>query len=155
MPRTWLAESTTVEGTTATPQPAAANAMEVCGVPLSRTTRGRMRATRHAVSNQSRFQRTFTFLRIRKYSPFCANGLMTFWGLPSGTCAIACLSPAIRRQMADLSMAGYLFFPKDESGYDLAASHPAVHGWLDRIAALPGWRAPYDLLPGKRLHRYA
>jgi glutathione S-transferase len=49
----------------------------------------------------------------------------------------------------------YLFFPKDESGYDLAASHPAVQRWLDRIAALPGWRAPYELLPGKHLRRYA
>jgi glutathione S-transferase len=60
-----------------------------------------------------------------------------------------------RPTVADLSMAGYLFFPKDESGYDLAVSHPAVHSWLDRIAALPGWRAPYDVLPGKRLRRYA
>ena len=56
--------------------------------------------------------------------------------------------------IADLSMTGYLVFPPSESGYDLAASHPAVHAWLQRIAALPGWRAPYDLLPGKRLHRY-
>jgi glutathione S-transferase len=60
-----------------------------------------------------------------------------------------------RPAVADLSMVGYLFFPKDESGYDLAASHPAVQRWLDRIAALPGWRAPYDLLPGKHLRRYA
>ena len=56
--------------------------------------------------------------------------------------------------VADLSMSGYLVFPKHESGYDLTASHPAVDGWLQRIAALPGWRAPYDLLPGKRLHCY-
>lgn len=56
--------------------------------------------------------------------------------------------------VADLSMTGYLVFPKHESGYDLAASHPAVDAWLQRIAALPGWRAPYDLLPGKRLHCY-
>jgi glutathione S-transferase len=60
-----------------------------------------------------------------------------------------------RPAVADLSMVGYLFFPKDESGYDLAASHPAVQRWLDRIAALPGWRAPYDMLPGKHLRRYA
>jgi glutathione S-transferase len=60
-----------------------------------------------------------------------------------------------RPTVADLSMVGYLFFPKDESGYDLAASHPAVQRWLDRIAALPGWRAPYDMLPGKHLRRYA
>jgi len=60
-----------------------------------------------------------------------------------------------RPTVADLSMIGYLYFPKDESGYNLAASHPAVRRWLDRVAALPGWVAPYDLLPGKRLQRYA
>src|SRR5437879_4482507 len=43
---------------------------------------------------------------------------------------------------------------KSSFGYDLAASHPAVHAWLGRVAALPGWRAPYDLLPGKRLRSY-
>ncbi len=56
--------------------------------------------------------------------------------------------------IADVSMIGYLTFPKEEAGYDLAASHPAIHAWAGRIAALPGWRAPYDLLPGKRLSSY-
>ncbi len=56
--------------------------------------------------------------------------------------------------VADLSMTGYLVFPKEESGYDLPASHPAITGWLGRIAALPGWKAPYDLLPGKRMRFY-
>ena len=53
--------------------------------------------------------------------------------------------------VADLSMTGYLVFPKHEAGYDLATSHPAVSAWLARIAALPGWQAPYDLLPGQRM----
>ncbi len=56
--------------------------------------------------------------------------------------------------VADISMIGYLCFPPEESGYDLAASHPALGAWIGRMAALPDWRAPYDLLPGKRLHRY-
>lgn len=56
--------------------------------------------------------------------------------------------------VADLSMCGYLSFPTPESGYDLAATHPAVHAWLQRIAALPGWQPPYALLPGKRLRCY-
>ena len=59
-----------------------------------------------------------------------------------------------RPTVADLSMTGYLVFPKEESGYDLAASHPAISAWLQRVAALPGWTAPYDLLPGQRLRRY-
>jgi glutathione S-transferase len=57
--------------------------------------------------------------------------------------------------VADLSMVGYLSFPRKETGYDLAASHPAVHAWVSRVAGLPGWRSPYDLLPGKRLIHYA
>lgn len=56
--------------------------------------------------------------------------------------------------VADLSMCGYLSFPKEESGYDLAADYPAIQTWLGRIAALPGWQAPYNLLPGQRLRRY-
>jgi hypothetical protein len=40
-------------------------------------------------------------------------------------------------------MTGYLVFPKEESGYDLAVRHPAINAWLQRIAALPGWQAPY------------
>lgn len=56
--------------------------------------------------------------------------------------------------VADISMTGYLCFPPDESGYDLAADYPAVSAWIGRIAALPGWKAPYDLLPGDRLPRY-
>ena len=59
-----------------------------------------------------------------------------------------------RATIADLSMTGYLCFPAHESGYDLAATHPSVTAWLKRIAALPGWRAPYDLLPGQRLRCY-
>jgi glutathione S-transferase len=55
--------------------------------------------------------------------------------------------------VADLSMCGYLFFPTDETSYDLSASHPAVWAWLRRLSELPGWRGPYDLLPGPRFPR--
>jgi glutathione S-transferase len=57
--------------------------------------------------------------------------------------------------VADFSMMAYLHYPSDEHGYDFAASHPSVHRWLQRIAALPGWKSAYDLLPGKRLTHYA
>ena len=55
-----------------------------------------------------------------------------------------------RPTIADISLMAYLSFPKREAGYDLAVSHPAVNSWLLRMAQLPGWRAPYDLLPAKR-----
>ena len=60
-----------------------------------------------------------------------------------------------RPTVADLSMTAYLSYPSDETGYDLAVSHPAVSAWLGRVASLPGWRSAYDLLPGKRLTHYA
>ena len=56
--------------------------------------------------------------------------------------------------IADLSLCAYLSFPADETGYDLPSTHPNTAAWLERIAALPGWKAPYDLLPGQRLPRY-
>ncbi len=51
-------------------------------------------------------------------------------------------------------MMAYLSFPRNEAGYDFAVSHPQVAAWLGRMAALPGWKAPYDLLPGQRLRCY-
>lgn len=52
--------------------------------------------------------------------------------------------------IADFSLCAYLYYPVEESGYDVRAQHPSIAGWLDRIRALPGWRAPYDCLPGER-----
>lgn len=51
-------------------------------------------------------------------------------------------------------MMAYLSFPEHEAGYDLAVSRPAIAAWLARMDRLPGWKAPYDLLPGQRLHCY-
>jgi glutathione S-transferase len=53
--------------------------------------------------------------------------------------------------IADLSMCGYLFYPAEESGYDLPASHPAMARWRERLRSLPGWAEPYSLLPGQRI----
>ncbi len=53
--------------------------------------------------------------------------------------------------IADLSMTGYLFYPKEEHGYDFAVSHPNIAAWIDRIRAMPGWKDPYEALPGKRM----
>lgn len=48
---------------------------------------------------------------------------------------------------ADLACCGYLYYP-EPFGFERSA-YPAIDAWLDRIAALPGWRAPYDLMPGR------
>ena len=48
--------------------------------------------------------------------------------------------------IADLSCCSYLYYP-EPFDFD-RAEWPATARWLDRIAALPGWRHPYDLMPG-------
>ena len=54
-----------------------------------------------------------------------------------------------RPTIADLSMAGYVFYP-EETGLDFAA-YPALLAWRERIRALPGWVHPYTLMPGHPL----
>jgi glutathione S-transferase len=56
-----------------------------------------------------------------------------------------------RPTIADFSLAGYMFFPTEETGYDWAKSHPNIHAWTQRLKALPGWKDPYELLPGQRI----
>ena len=54
--------------------------------------------------------------------------------------------------IADMSLCGYLYFPPDESGYDIAGRYPAIVRWLDRLkSALPGWKPPYEMLPGAQV----
>ena len=49
--------------------------------------------------------------------------------------------------IVDFSMAGYVFYPAAETGFDLAAEYPAIDAWRRRVAALPGWKPPYELMP--------
>ena len=50
-----------------------------------------------------------------------------------------------RPTIADLGMCGYLYYPEP---YGFArADWPGIDAWLDRIATLPGWAHPYDLMP--------
>jgi glutathione S-transferase len=51
---------------------------------------------------------------------------------------------ADRPTLADISMVGYLYFT-EETGIDRAA-FPNINAWAGRIAALPGWAHPYDLM---------
>jgi glutathione S-transferase len=54
-----------------------------------------------------------------------------------------------RITIADLSMIGYMYFA-DEIALNWA-DYPHVKVWTERIAALPGWKHPYDLMPGHPL----
>jgi glutathione S-transferase len=50
--------------------------------------------------------------------------------------------------IADLSLCAYLYYPAEEFGFDIAAQHKNIATWLDRIKTLPGWKHPYELMPG-------
>ncbi|WP_324753582.1 glutathione S-transferase [Roseovarius sp. Pro17] len=52
---------------------------------------------------------------------------------------------------ADFSCCGYLFYP-EPFGFE-RAEWPAIDLWLSRIEALPGWKHPYDLMPGSPADR--
>jgi len=53
--------------------------------------------------------------------------------------------------IADFSLVGYLYYPTEEFGFDIAAEHKNIAVWLGRMKALPGWAHPYDLMPGHPL----
>ncbi|MGR3698759.1 MAG: glutathione S-transferase family protein [Roseovarius sp.] len=52
---------------------------------------------------------------------------------------------------ADLSCCGYLFYP-EPFGFD-RAEWPNIDRWLSNISAAPGWKHPYDLMPGSPADR--
>jgi glutathione S-transferase len=58
-----------------------------------------------------------------------------------------------RPTIADLSLVAYMYYPAEEFGFDIAAEHEHIAAWLERIKALPGWKHPYELMPGHPLKR--
>jgi len=57
-----------------------------------------------------------------------------------------------RPTIVDFSLAGYLYYPTEETGFDLAVAFPAIDEWRGRLAALRGWQPPYEMMPvGKSL----
>lgn len=52
---------------------------------------------------------------------------------------------------ADLSCCGYLYYP-EPFGF-VRADWPNIDRWLDRLADTPGWKHPYDLMPGSPADR--
>jgi glutathione S-transferase len=53
-----------------------------------------------------------------------------------------------RPTIADLSLCAYLYYPAEEFGFDIAGTHKNIAAWLKRLTALPGWKHPYELMPG-------
>jgi len=52
---------------------------------------------------------------------------------------------------ADLSCCGYLYYP-EPFGFS-RADWPNIDAWLTRLSETPGWKAPYDLMPGSPADR--
>ncbi|MAU53465.1 MAG: glutathione S-transferase [Roseovarius sp.] len=52
---------------------------------------------------------------------------------------------------ADLSCCGYLFYP-EPFGFD-RKDWPNIDRWLSNIETTPGWKHPYDLMPGSPADR--
>ncbi len=52
-----------------------------------------------------------------------------------------------RSTIVDFSLAGYLYYPPEETGFDLAAAYPATDARRGQLAALPGWKPPYEMMP--------
>lgn len=101
-----------------------------------------------------RFNRAFTPAPDAAVLAFLRRRLDDFLGILDEHLQDRSFVIGDRPTIADISLMAYLSFPENETGYDLADTHPAVRRWLLRMALLPGWKPPYDLLPGKRLTCY-
>ena len=53
--------------------------------------------------------------------------------------------------VADISCCGYLYYP-EPFGFD-RVDWPHIDAWLTRIEQMPGWKHPYDLMPGSPADR--
>jgi glutathione S-transferase len=102
-----------------------------------------------------RFLRTFTPTPDPQILAFLRRRIDDYLGILEQKVAASAFAAGDKPTIADFSMHAYLHFPSDEHGYDFATSHPAIHAWLGRLAALPRYKTAYELLPGKRLVHYA
>lgn len=53
--------------------------------------------------------------------------------------------------IADTACCGYLYYP-EPFGFD-RKDWPNIDRWLGNISALPGWKHPYDMMPGSPADR--
>lgn len=102
-----------------------------------------------------RYQRVFTPSPNPDVLKFLGNRVDEFIGILEAQLSDHRFVTGEWPTVVDLSIIGYLQYPTEETGYDFAASHPAISAWLQRVKSLPGWRSAYELLPGKRMSRYA
>ena len=66
--------------------------------------------------------------------------------LAAGAAMVALSLAGAQMTIADLSCCGYLYYP-EPFGFE-RADWPHIDDWLTRISAQPGWKHPYDMMPG-------
>ncbi len=47
--------------------------------------------------------------------------------------------------IADISLCGYLYYPEEESGCQVAQRFPHIASWLARLTDVPGWAPPHEI----------
>jgi glutathione S-transferase len=98
-----------------------------------------------------RFLRNFAPARDPGAEAFLKGRLANTLGIVDKRLASAPFLLGAQPTIADLSMVAYLYYPPDEFGFDIAKDYPAIGAFMERIKALPGWRHPYELMPGHPL----
>ena len=98
-----------------------------------------------------RFLRNFAPARDEAAEAFLKGRLVNTLGIVNKRLAAAPFILGDRPTIADFSMVAYFYYPPDEFGFDIAKDYPAIGAFMERIKALPGWKHPYELMPGHPL----
>jgi glutathione S-transferase len=98
-----------------------------------------------------RFLRNFAPARDEAAEAFLKGRLANTLAIVDKRLAKAPFLLGDRPTIADLSMVAYFYYPPDEFGFDIAKDYPAIGAFMERIKALPGWKHPYELMPGHPL----
>jgi len=75
-----------------------------------------------------------------------AKRARTAWGILDAHLQGRRYVAADRLTIADLSLCGYVFWP-EEIGVDWDR-YPHLRDWIERLRSEPGWKHPYQLMPG-------
>jgi len=70
------------------------------------------------------------------------TGRKRVFRLPKSTSALALSWLGDSPTIVDFSMAGYVYYPALETGFDIAAEYPAIDAWRRRVACAARLEAP-------------
>jgi glutathione S-transferase len=83
--------------------------------------------------------------------PFLQGRLKAAYTILNDHLAARTWVAGVNMTIADLSLCGYLFYP-EPYGFT-RTDWPNIDAWLTRISSTPGWKPPYDLMPGNPTDR--